>query len=116
MRSSAAMICVRAALDAAFKNCCLRSGRYDGTKRNHFFPRVNHANGAVGTPRPGSLWGTYGLARKPKAMGKRAPRCVARTEARQELHPPRLHPRSGLTERDLQGQIHARPYAAENNA
>jgi hypothetical protein len=25
---------------AAFKNCCLRSGRYDGANRNHFFPRV----------------------------------------------------------------------------
>jgi hypothetical protein len=24
----------------SFKNCCLRSGRYDGSKRNHFFPRV----------------------------------------------------------------------------
>jgi hypothetical protein len=39
-RSSVAMISVRAVQDAAFKNCCLRSGRYDGAKRNHFFPRV----------------------------------------------------------------------------
>jgi hypothetical protein len=28
-----------------FKNCCLRSGRYDGTKRNHFFPRMTSAPG-----------------------------------------------------------------------
>ena len=31
---------VRAVQDAAFKKCCLRSGRYDGANRNHFFPRV----------------------------------------------------------------------------
>ena len=30
----------RAVQDAAFKNCCLRSGRYDGANRNHFFPRI----------------------------------------------------------------------------
>ena len=30
----------RADQDAAFKNCCLRSGRYDGANRNHFFPRI----------------------------------------------------------------------------
>jgi hypothetical protein len=30
----------RAALDAAFKKCCLRTGRYDGALRNHFFPRI----------------------------------------------------------------------------
>src|SRR4051812_39852743 len=34
------MTSVRAVQDAAFKNCCLRSGRYDGAKRHHFFPRV----------------------------------------------------------------------------
>ena len=40
MKGSAAMTSARAVQDAAFKNCCLRSGRYDGSKRNHFFPRV----------------------------------------------------------------------------
>ena len=40
MKSSAAMTSVRAAQTAAFKNCCLRSGRYDGKPRNYFFPRV----------------------------------------------------------------------------
>jgi hypothetical protein len=36
------MTFVRAVQDAAFKNCCLKSGRYDGAKRNYFFPRMNH--------------------------------------------------------------------------
>src|SRR6185295_7592049 len=39
-KSSAATTFVRAVQDAAFKNCCLRSGRFDGSKRNHFFPGV----------------------------------------------------------------------------
>ena len=39
-RSLGATISVRAVRDTAFKNCCLRSGRFDGSKRNHFFPRV----------------------------------------------------------------------------
>ena len=30
----------RAVQDTGFKNCCLRSGRYDGSRKNHFFPRV----------------------------------------------------------------------------
>src|SRR6266481_6354612 len=29
-----------AALDAAFKKCCMRSGRFDGSPRNYFFPRI----------------------------------------------------------------------------
>src|SRR5205823_12921817 len=33
----------RAVQDAGFKNCCLRSGRYDGSLRNHFFPRIIRA-------------------------------------------------------------------------
>jgi len=36
-RSSVAMTLARAVQDAAFKNCCLRSGRYDGSQRNHYF-------------------------------------------------------------------------------
>jgi hypothetical protein len=39
-KGSAATTSVRAVQDAAFKKCCLRSGRYDGAKRHHFFPRV----------------------------------------------------------------------------
>ena len=39
-KASAARTHVHAVQDAAFKNCCLRSGRYDGSKRHHFFPRV----------------------------------------------------------------------------
>jgi hypothetical protein len=31
------MICAHAAPDAGFKRCCLASGRYDGSLRNHFF-------------------------------------------------------------------------------
>src|SRR6187399_1746054 len=30
----------RAAQVTGFKNCCLRSGRYDGSRKNHFFPRI----------------------------------------------------------------------------
>src|SRR5258708_22203060 len=29
-----------AAQDTGFKNCCLRSGRYDGSRKNHFCPRI----------------------------------------------------------------------------
>ena len=32
-----AMIPARVAQDVAFKNCCLHSGRYDGSLRNHYF-------------------------------------------------------------------------------
>src|ERR1035438_9594387 len=39
-KSWAAMTVALVVQDAAFKNCCLRSGRYDGANRNHFFPRV----------------------------------------------------------------------------
>ena len=34
------MTCVRVALAAAFKRCCLRTGNYDGSNRAYFFPRV----------------------------------------------------------------------------
>src|SRR5581483_2804526 len=45
-RSSVATTLARAVQDAAFKKCCLHSGRYDGANRNHFFPRI------VGIPIP----------------------------------------------------------------
>ena len=35
-KKSAAEIHVHAVPDAGFKNCCLRSGRYDGVLRNHY--------------------------------------------------------------------------------
>ena len=34
------MTFVRAAQGAAFRKCCLRSGSYDGSRRNYFFPRL----------------------------------------------------------------------------
>ncbi len=37
------MTYVPAAPDAAFKKCCMRSGCYDGSRRNHFFPRIETA-------------------------------------------------------------------------
>ena len=40
MKSWAGTTFARAAQDTGFKNCCLRSGRYDGSRKNHFFPRV----------------------------------------------------------------------------
>ena len=36
-RSSVAMIHVHVGQDAAFKSCCLHTGRYDGSQRNHYF-------------------------------------------------------------------------------
>ncbi len=37
MKSSAAMIRARAEVDADFKKCCLKSGRYDGAERGEYF-------------------------------------------------------------------------------
>jgi hypothetical protein len=31
------MTFARAVQDAAFKKCCLRSGRFDGSRRNHYY-------------------------------------------------------------------------------
>jgi hypothetical protein len=45
-------IYVRAVLDDAFKKCCIRSGRYDGSRRNYFFPRIENANMARGGVAP----------------------------------------------------------------
>jgi hypothetical protein len=33
-------ICVRAALGAGFKRCCLQAGRYGGSNRHYFFPEL----------------------------------------------------------------------------
>jgi hypothetical protein len=40
-RNLGATISVRADPAGAFKRCCLRSGRYDGSERNYFFPRID---------------------------------------------------------------------------
>jgi len=39
-KNSAATTCAPAAPAAAFKRRCLRTGKYDGTNRAYFFPRV----------------------------------------------------------------------------
>src|SRR5208282_6309738 len=49
MKNSAATTCVPAALDCAFKKCCLKSGRFDGANRNYFFQRMTI--GAAGCSR-----------------------------------------------------------------
>jgi len=36
LRSRAEMITALVVRDADFKNCCLRSGCYDGSRRNHY--------------------------------------------------------------------------------
>src|SRR5467141_2297269 len=36
------MTCVRVARGAGFKRCCLRAGKYDGSNRDYFFPRVEN--------------------------------------------------------------------------
>jgi hypothetical protein len=35
-----ATICVLAVPDAGFKKCCMQSGLFDGSRRNHFFPKI----------------------------------------------------------------------------
>jgi hypothetical protein len=37
LRSSVATISVLAGQAADFKACCMKSGRYDGTNRGHYF-------------------------------------------------------------------------------
>jgi hypothetical protein len=44
-------ISVHAVLDDDFKKCCLKSGDYDGGRRNYFFPRIEALNG-TGRNRP----------------------------------------------------------------
>jgi hypothetical protein len=39
-KNSAAMIFARAARDAGFKACCMASGAYDGSNRNHYFQGI----------------------------------------------------------------------------
>jgi hypothetical protein len=39
-RSSDEPISVRAVPENGFKKCCMKSGRYDGSGRNYFFPRI----------------------------------------------------------------------------
>src|SRR5690242_3702197 len=42
-KNSDGKTCVPAGRDAGFKRCCLRTGNYDGGKRNYFFPGVERA-------------------------------------------------------------------------
>jgi hypothetical protein len=35
------MTCAPAARAAAFKQCCLKAGRYDGVQRDDYFSRMN---------------------------------------------------------------------------
>jgi hypothetical protein len=44
---------VRAAPDSGFKKCCMKSGGYDGSRRNYFFQRLvleTRAWGGIGSP------------------------------------------------------------------
>src|SRR6267143_263719 len=41
-RNLGAMTCVRVARGAGFKRCCPRAGKYDGSNRDYFFPRVEN--------------------------------------------------------------------------
>ena len=43
-RSSAATIHARVSLAGDFKNCCMLSGEFDGSDRDHFFQRVTAAS------------------------------------------------------------------------
>lgn len=45
------MTFVRVDQAAAFKKCCMRSGDYDGSRRNYFFPRIE-PRPSNGRPRP----------------------------------------------------------------
>jgi hypothetical protein len=40
LKNSVAMTCAHAAPDADFKVCCMVSGGYDGSNRNHYFQGI----------------------------------------------------------------------------
>ncbi len=40
-RSWDVTICVLVAQDSAFKKCCMKTGHFDGSGRNYFFPRID---------------------------------------------------------------------------
>jgi len=40
LRNWGATIYAHADPAAGFKNCCMSSGKFDGSRRQHFFPRV----------------------------------------------------------------------------
>jgi|GEM_PF-2585747 len=48
LRSLDEPIYVRAVLDDAFKQCCMRSGSYEGSGRNYLFPRIEIVNLGTG--------------------------------------------------------------------
>jgi hypothetical protein len=45
-KNSAAAIYARAAPDAGFKACCMKSGAYDGSNRSYYFQGIVGAPGA----------------------------------------------------------------------
>jgi hypothetical protein len=45
-KNSAATIYARAAPDAGFKACCMKSGAYDGSNRGYYFQGIVGAPGA----------------------------------------------------------------------
>jgi hypothetical protein len=46
------MTLARAVQDGAFKKCCMRTGSYDGSRRNYFFPRLEPIESARGVSGP----------------------------------------------------------------
>jgi len=47
IENSVAMTCARAAPNAGFKACCMKSGAYDGSNRDDYFQRVEHLSSRV---------------------------------------------------------------------
>jgi hypothetical protein len=64
-RSSGAMTRALAGRARGFKRCCLRSGRFDGSERNHYFRTLPHARRALrsASAERGSCRGTFEATR-----------------------------------------------------
>jgi hypothetical protein len=77
LRNWVETIYARAVQDAGFKNCCLESGRYDGSLRNHFFPGVNRR-----TPRQGAV-----LFPSRRSQGVRKCACLRAKEKARGVNP-----------------------------
>ncbi|SRR6266851_8588474 len=46
------MTLARAVQDDAFNKCCMRTGSYDGSRRNYFFPRLENHRVRTGHEQP----------------------------------------------------------------
>jgi hypothetical protein len=79
-RSSAAMTHARASLGGDFKNCCMLSGEFDGSDRDHFFQRVTGSNNRRERPR-------RGLSGPRDRLGPAAPVARLTTAARRRQRP-----------------------------